>query len=123
MNGDLVTQVDISEMRDQHKARGADATIAVRPYEVEIPFGVIREEQGMLTEIEEKPTSYHLINSGVYVLGEKAIAQVPKGRFFPITELFQQLMAAGAPVAVYTMKGDWIDVGRHEELRRARGEN
>ena len=47
---------------------------------------------------------------------------VPKGAFFPITSLFGKLLERQMPVAVYTMKGDWIDVGRHEELRRARGE-
>jgi dTDP-glucose pyrophosphorylase/CBS domain-containing protein len=122
MNGDLITQVDISELLAFHEADAVGATIAARPYEAEIPFGVIRENAGRLIEIEEKPTSYHLINSGVYVLGREAVALVPKAKFFPITELFQTLLAKQVPVAVYTMKGDWIDVGRHEELCRARGE-
>jgi dTDP-glucose pyrophosphorylase len=122
MNGDLVTQVDIPELLDFHRAKKAVATIAARPFEVEIPFGVIREDGGYLSDIEEKPSSYHLINSGVYVLGREAIELVPKNTFFPITDLFAKLVAQKLPVGVYTMKGDWIDVGRHEELRRARGE-
>jgi NDP-sugar pyrophosphorylase family protein len=122
MNGDLVTQVDIAEMLDFHEAKKAVATVAARPFEVEIPFGVIREEGGNLVDIEEKPSSYHLINSGVYVLGSEAIAHVPKNTFFPITDLFAKLTEQRLRVGVYTMKGDWIDVGRHEELRRARGE-
>lgn len=122
MNGDLVTQVDIAEMLDFHEQRKAVATIAARAYEVEIPFGVIREEGGYLADIEEKPSSYHLINSGVYVLGRQAFEMVPKNTFFPITDLFAKLLEQRLPVGVYTMKGDWIDVGRHEELRRARGE-
>ena len=48
---------------------------------------------------------------------------MPKGEFFPITSLFEKLLAQNLPVAVYSLKGDWIDVGRHEELRRARGES
>lgn len=123
MNGDLVTQVDIAELLKFHESRKVSATIAARPYELEIPFGVIREEGGFLSDIEEKPSSYHLINSGVYVLGREAAALVPKNTFFPITDLFAKLLEQGLPVGVYTMKADWIDVGRHEELRRARGEN
>jgi dTDP-glucose pyrophosphorylase len=123
MNGDLITQVDLPALLAFHEASAAAATIAVRPYEVEIPYGVIRETAGLLVDIEEKPSSYHLINSGVYVLEPSTLASVPKGRVFPITELFQQMLAQRLPVAVYTMKSDWIDVGRHEELRRARGED
>jgi dTDP-glucose pyrophosphorylase len=122
MNGDLVTQVDVAELLAFHGASSAVATIAVRPYEVEIPFGVIREQAGRLVDIEEKPSSYHLINSGVYILGPEAIRLIPQNVFYPITNLFGQLIERRLPVAVYSMKGDWIDVGRHEELRRARGE-
>lgn len=122
MNGDLVTQVDLGELIDFHQSQNAAATISARPYEVEIPFGVIREERGFLVDIEEKPSSYRLINSGVYMFGREAISLVPQNTFFPITDLFGKLLDRQLPVAVYTMKGDWIDVGRHEELRRARGE-
>jgi dTDP-glucose pyrophosphorylase len=122
MNGDLVTQVDIAEMLEFHRLKKAVATIAARPFEAEIPFGVIHEDGGFLTDIEEKPSSYHLINSGVYVLEREVIAQVPKNTFLPITDLFAKIAKQRMPVAVYTMKADWIDVGRHEELRRARGE-
>ena len=100
-----------------------DPWSAVRPYEVEIPFGVIREEAGRLIGIQEKPSTYHLINSGVYVLGCEAVDMVPKDTSFPITSLFEKLLERRAPVGVYALKGDWIDVGRHEELRRARGES
>lgn len=123
MNGDLVTQVDVSELLDFHAAHNVVATVAARPYEVEIPFGVIREDAGRLVGIEEKPSTYHLINSGVYVLGRDAVDRVPKGTFFPITCLFEKLLEQRAAVGVYTLKGDWTDVGRHEELRRARGES
>jgi NDP-sugar pyrophosphorylase family protein len=48
---------------------------------------------------------------------------VPTDRFFPITSLFEMLLARKQRVAVYPIEEDWIDVGRREELSRARGED
>jgi dTDP-glucose pyrophosphorylase len=114
MNGDLVTQVDISRLLQFHGRSQAAATLAARHYQVEIPFGVVSERNGELVELAEKPTPHYLINAGVYVLDP--------GAFFPITSLFEKLLAQKRKVAVYPIEEDWIDVGRREELERARGE-
>ena len=122
MNGDLVTQVDISRLLQFHGRHRAAATLAARHHQVEIPFGVVSEKNGELVELTEKPTPHYLINAGVYVLDPDVLELVPAGAFFPITSLFEKLLAAKRRVAVYSVEEDWIDVGRREELDRARGE-
>ncbi len=122
MNGDLVTQVDVSRLLQFHARSRAAATLAARHHQVEIPFGVVSEKHGELVELTEKPTPHYLINAGVYVLDPDVLALVPQGAFFPITSLFEKLLAAKRKVAVYSIEEDWIDVGRREELDRARGE-
>jgi NDP-sugar pyrophosphorylase family protein len=84
---------------------------------------VVSEKNGELLELTEKPTPHYLINAGVYVLDPDVLSLVPAGTFFPITALFEKLLAAKRRVAVYSIEEDWIDVGRREELDRARGEN
>ena len=119
MNGDLVTQVDVSRLLRFHEGQGACATLAARPYQVEIPFGVVTQRDDRLVEIAEKPAPHYLINAGIYVLDPEVLALVPAGAFFPITALFEKLLARGRHVAVYSIEEDWIDVGRREELKRA----
>jgi dTDP-glucose pyrophosphorylase len=119
MNGDLVTQVDVSRLLRFHEGQGACATLAARHYSVEIPFGVVTQRDDQLIELTEKPAPHYLINAGIYALEPEVLALVPAGTFFPITALFEQLLARKRRVAVYSIEEDWIDVGRREELRRA----
>src|SRR5262249_38813126 len=101
MNGDLVTQVDISRLLQFHERQGAAARLAARHYPVEIPFGVVTQRDDQLVELSEKPTPHYLINAGIYVLDPDVLPLVPAGVFFPITALFEKLLAGKRRVAVY----------------------
>lgn len=124
MNGDLVTQIDIARMLTFHALQRAEATLAARHYQSEIPYGVVSEREGRLQELIEKPAAHYLINAGIYVLEPAVLPLVPAGAYFPITDLFSKLLAQKRAVAVYQVEEDWIDVGRRDELERAeRGGN
>jgi len=122
MNGDLVTQLNVGRLLDFHACGGYCATCGVRPYAVEVPFGVAEVREGRLEGLREKPTIQLLVNAGVYVLAPEALERVPRGREFPITDLFMQLLAQGCRVGGYLLEDEWVDVGRREELWRARGQ-
>ena len=121
MNGDLITQADIHRMLSFHGDGGYAATMAVRQHNVQIPFGVAEVEDERLVGLREKPTESVLVNAGLYVLNPEAIALVPAGTFFPMTELFARCMQDGLAVGAHLVDGDWLDVGRPEELARANG--
>jgi dTDP-glucose pyrophosphorylase len=121
LNGDLVTQADVGRMLDFHAAGDFTATFGVRPYSVEVPYGVAEVEGDRLVALREKPTQRMLINAGIYVLAPEAVALVPPGREFPMTALFDTLLAEGRPVGAHVLQDEWLDVGRPDELRRARG--
>ena len=121
LNGDLVTQCDVGAMLDFHEERSLDATFGVRTHHVDIPYGVADVDGDRLVGLREKPTERMLINAGVYVISPHVIGRVPSGEEFPITDLFLQLIAAEARVGAYLIHDDWIDVGQHNELERARG--
>ena len=122
MNGDLVTQFDAGRMLDGHERSGCVATMGLRPHNVEIPFGVARVQGHRLLELREKPTERMLINAGVYVLSRPAVRMVPWNREYPITELFRRCLEKRLKVGAHPLDHDWVDVGRHDELRRARGD-
>ena len=122
LNGDLLTQLDIGRMLESHLKKGHKATVAVHQYLHTIPFGVIELESEHVVELREKPTHSWLVNAGVYVLAPDLIARVPKATYFPLPTLLEECLERGEKVGVFNIEEDWIDVGQHQELRRARGE-
>jgi len=121
MNGDLVTQVNVGRLLDFHSCGAYSATFGVRPHAIEVPFGVAEVRNGRLEGLREKPTMHLLVNAGIYVLAPAVLDLVPRGREFPITDLFLELLAQGSRVGAFPIEDEWADVGRTEELRRARG--
>jgi NDP-sugar pyrophosphorylase family protein len=84
-----------------------------------VPFGTVSEKAGRLLSLAEKPTVDFLINRGIYVLDPATLEFVPKQKEFPITDLFEALLAAKRPVGVFNFDDPWVDVGALEDLRRA----
>jgi dTDP-glucose pyrophosphorylase/predicted transcriptional regulator len=121
VNGDLVTQCDVTRMLDFHEQGGYWATIGLRPYSIPVPFGVATVENGRVVELREKPTERHLINAGIYVLSPEAIRSVPKDQEYPITQLFADCMRGNLSTGGFIIEDEWIDIGRPDELRRANG--
>lgn len=122
LNGDLVTGFAVGKLLDAHAAGGAVATIAASEYHHELPFGVIESEDGRLRRIAEKPVHTWPVNSGIYVVDPSLLSRVPRGTLYPITKLFEQCLERGEPIGVWQMDDPWQDVGKPEELARARGQ-
>lgn len=122
LNGDLITQVDVGQLLDFHVRGRFTVSVGLRPHRVEIPFGVVRLRGRRVVELREKPTEHMLVNAGIYVVSPSALRLVPRGREFPMTELIRRCQERERGVGGYVIEDEWLDVGRHEELRKARGE-
>lgn len=122
MNGDLVTQADLGALLAQHDPDQRVATVAVRRYFHTVPFGTLEIEDGRVTEMEEKPTLSRFINAGIYVLNPELVTRVPRDKEFPLTSLLEDCLARGEHVGAFEIEDDWIDVGRHDQLARAGGQ-
>jgi dTDP-glucose pyrophosphorylase len=119
LNGDLVSRANVTALLDAHAQHNYLATIGVGPYQLQVPFGMVREMAGRLESLAEKPTLDILVNRGIYVLDPAVLDFVPKQKEFPITDLFNELLAAKKPVGVFNFDDPWMDVGHMEDLRRA----
>ncbi len=122
INGDLVTRIDFDHLLNFHKKGKFVATMCVKHYNSEIPFGVIKERKNKMISIEEKPSNTYLINTGIYVLNPEVLKMIPKNQVFPLTKLFEKLLAKKRNIGVYQMKESWIDIGRFDELKKAQQE-
>ena len=118
INGDLVTQVNVENMLRFHTNGAYLATLGVRRYSHQIPFGCLKLDGERILHFEEKPVLEHFINAGVYVLSPEAVQCVPK-RFFPITDLFQKCIERGEAVGAFEIQEEWMDIGQREQLRKA----
>ncbi len=119
MNGDLLMDVDLGRMLDQHEEGEAAATMAVRGLEFTNPFGIVIQDQGRITDIQEKPVHQFLINAGLYVLGPEAVARVPAGAALDMPDLFRNLMADGLRTEVFPLREYWLDIGRLNDYHQA----
>lgn len=122
LNGDLVTQCNVGAMLDFHEANNFIATFGIKPYSLQVPFGVALVDDHRLVGLREKPNERMLINAGIYVLSPDALRLIPRNTPYPITDLFQRCLEDGLPVGAHMVEDEWIDVGRLDELRRARGD-
>ena len=114
-NGDVLTHVNYAEILDFHLNNQAVATMAVRNFEWQHPFGVVNTNGADIIGIDEKPTTRTLVNAGIYVLSPQAVAQLQPHTYCDMPSLFQQLMASQHKTIVFPMHEPWIDVGREAD--------
>jgi mannose-1-phosphate guanylyltransferase len=116
VNGDVLTELDVSALVRMHRRTAAEATIALTPVEDPSGFGVVpTDETGRVTAFIEKPAPgeapTNLINAGTYVFEPAVLERIPGGRRVSVErEIFPELVADGA---LYAMASDarWIDAG------------
>lgn len=122
MNGDLLTRTNFDNLLQFHNAQGAAATMAVREYDFQVPYGVVRLNGARIGAIEEKPVQKFFVNAGIYALSPEALDHLPAETFFDMPTLFERLITAGKSTAAYPLHEYWIDIGRLEEFERAQRE-
>jgi dTDP-glucose pyrophosphorylase len=118
-NADLLTKQDFGQMLDMHIQAGADATVGVRDYEMQVPFGVIYESNGRLKEIQEKPIHNFNVSAGINILSPQALNLVPENEFFDMPSLFETMLRSDMHVRVHRVDGYWLDIGRIHDYEKA----
>jgi NDP-sugar pyrophosphorylase family protein len=124
VNGDVLTDLDVSALVAFHEERGAEATIHLTRVDDPSRFGVVpTDADGRVVAFVEKPEAgqapTHYINAGTYVLEPSVLDRIPDGRRVSIErETFPELVVAGT---LYARPDDayWIDTGTPAEYLRA----
>lgn len=122
MNGDLLTKLDFVELLDTHIKNASAATMAVREYSYQVPYGVINCDGDRIVSIEEKPEHTYFVNAGIYVLEPEVVARVEKEEFFDMPNLFKDIIGEGGKVGVFPIREYWLDIGRLDDFERAKSE-
>jgi NDP-sugar pyrophosphorylase family protein len=81
---------------------------------------VVKLEGDRIVAVDEKPVQRFFVNAGIYVLEPAALKLVPRAMQFDMTTLFQMLTQQGQPTGAFPIREYWLDVGRLDDLERAR---
>jgi NDP-mannose synthase len=110
VNGDIITDLEPTEMLAFHRSRQAALTIAARRTQVETELGVIEHDDGLITDYREKPVLSYSASMGIYLYEPRALHALPPGACqFP--ELVLALLARGERVAAFETDASWHHVG------------
>lgn len=122
MNGDILTNVDFRKLHLYHDEHEADLTMAVRPFETYIPYGVVETEKGVVKSLREKPTFTHFVNAGIYLLSPSAFDYLESDGRLDMTHLIDRLIEAGKTVASFPLAEYWLDIGHLHDYERAQSD-
>jgi dTDP-glucose pyrophosphorylase len=119
INADILTKCDFRAMWEFHRAEGARMTVGVSLHQVDIPYGEFTLHGTRISRVEEKPRKEFPVNAGIYLLDPSLTDLIPPGQYFDATDLIRACLERDLPVSAYLIREYWLDVGRHEDLRRA----
>lgn len=122
MNGDLLTKMNYEKLVEEHQSNGNVATMCVRQYEYQVPYGVIMTEGEQMVGIVEKPIQSFFVNGGIYVFSPSALKHIPSGSYFDMPTFFETLIKEGNKVGIYPIHEYWLDIGRKDDFLRAHEE-
>lgn len=122
MNGDVLTKVNFTSLLDFHRDHKSVATMCVREYGFQVPYGVVEIDGQRILGIAEKPEHAFFVNAGIYVLNPATISQIPQRTQFDMTDLFKNLVLQEQPTCAFPIREYWIDIGRLDDFERANGE-
>jgi len=122
MNGDLLTKVNFEHMLDFHLSGKATATMGVREYDFQVPYGVVNIMDGQIQSIEEKPVHKFFVSAGMYILDPECIDLIPQSEFYDMPTLFEKMIALGLNTTSFPLREYWLDIGRIEEYEKANRE-
>ena len=116
VNGDVFTDLDVTEVWNRHHEVGAEGTIALTPVDDPSRFGVVpTDDDGRVLGFVEKPprdrAPTNWVNAGTYVLEPAVLQRIDTGRKVSIErETFPAVAAAGGLWAVHS-DAYWVDAG------------
>jgi mannose-1-phosphate guanylyltransferase/phosphomannomutase len=125
ISGDALCDIDLRQIVETHKEKGAAVTIGLKSVENPLEFGIIvTDEDGKVERFLEKPSWGQVfsdtINTGIYVLEPEVLRHVPNDRPFDFSkELFPLLLEMGRPIYGHVCEGYWLDIGNLDQYRQA----
>lgn len=121
MNGDVLTNINLSHLLDFHQYLAPAATICIKEQSFGFPYGIIEMQNHYLKRIIEKPKYVRYINTGIYVFDPLVFKYVPD-MHFNMPDLCETMMAKGEKICCFPVREFWIDIGQKKDYEKAQSE-
>ena len=120
-NGDIFCDINYIEALKFHSEEQNYTTILTANYEHIIPFGnVIKNQNGSLKKIEEKPTKIYEVLSGNYIFDHSIIKQLEKNNYLDMDELILNQINSKNKISALNCCNYWLDIGTKEFFKKAK---
>jgi dTDP-glucose pyrophosphorylase len=119
INGDILSGINLTSMLNEHKLNHSDATMAIKEYTYQIPYGVVTSENNTIISMEEKPQYMHTINTGIYLISKNTLESIPKNTKIDMPDFFTFLLNQNKKCRVYKTNDYWLDIGHHDDYKKA----
>lgn len=122
MNGDLLTSLNLHSFLEFHETHTGVATMCVREYEHQVPYGVITSEDAQIKSMVEKPVYRFFVNAGIYLLDPALVKSVEPGTRVDMPTLLERQIDGGKAVNMFPIHEYWLDIGRMDDFHKAQTE-
>jgi dTDP-glucose pyrophosphorylase len=122
MNADLLTNVNFSHLLDFHLQGNSIATMCVREFQYQVPYGVVEIQKDKIKCIVEKPIKKFFVNAGIYLLNPMILDIIPNDQFYDMPTLFQELVNKDDEVLSFPIHEYWLDIGQYNDFVQANDE-
>lgn len=119
INGDILTTINLSHLLEFHYDNKSDATLCVRDYEYQIPYGIVEGDGNTVKSFEEKPKKYYRVNAGIYVISYSLIKAVPQDIYIDLPTVIEKRIGSGQKITMYPFSDYWLDIGGMDDFRKA----
>jgi NDP-sugar pyrophosphorylase family protein len=120
MNGDLLTKANFERLLEFHDESGGGATMCVREYDFEVPYGIIESEGNRIKRIVEKPVHSFFVNAGIYIISPELARSINGMKYLDMPSFLNSKLDDGEQINVYPVHEYWVDIGRMDEYQLAR---
>jgi len=117
-NCDIIIDEDYADIYKYHKENNNDITIVSAIKHINIPYGVMETKKGgKLIGMTEKPEFTFQVNTGMYLLEPHIIKEIPKNKFYHITDLIEKIKSRGKVGVFPVAENSWHDIGQWKEYK------
>lgn len=119
INGDIITTVDLSKLIKFHEQHGGMATMCVREYQHQIPFGVVTGDGNKIISMLEKPVQRSFVNAGIYVINSEVRKKATSNTYLDMPILLENIIREKIDVYMFPIHEYWLDIGQLDDFNRA----
>lgn len=119
MNSDLLTNIDYEDFYKSFLEEKADMMVASIPYQINLPYAILNEENKEVKSLKEKPNFTYFANAGIYLVKKELINLIPKNEYFNATDFMELVIKYHKKLIHFPIHGYWLDIGNPDDFEKA----